>query len=59
MEDWKDGRSNLNSEIETADSTDFTDFEGVIGDERTKLFVAKLQGIYNCDLLYPRYVICG
>jgi hypothetical protein len=44
---------NLNSEIETADSADFTDFGEVIGDERTNLFVAKLQGIYNRNLLYP------
>jgi hypothetical protein len=43
----------LNSEIETADSADFTDFEEVIGDERTNLFAAKLQGDYNCNLLYP------
>ena len=53
---------NLNSEIETADSADFTYFEGVIGDERTNLFAAKLQGVYNCNLLYPcnlPYVICG
>jgi len=44
---------NLNSEIETADFADFTDFEEVIGDERTNLFVAKLQGIDNRNLLYP------
>jgi len=31
------------SAIGTADSTDFTDFEEVIGDDRTNLFVAKLQ----------------
>jgi hypothetical protein len=43
----------LNSEIETTDSADFTDFEEVIGDERTNLFVAKLQGIDNCNLLCP------
>jgi len=35
---------NLNSEIETADSADFTDFQEVIGDERTNLFAVKLQG---------------
>jgi len=34
----------LNSEIETTDSADFTDFEEVIADQRTNLFVAKLQG---------------
>jgi hypothetical protein len=44
---------NPNSEIETADSADFTDFKGVIGDERTNLFLVKLQGVYNCNLLYP------
>ena len=44
---------NLNSEIETADSADFTDFEGVIGDVRANLFVAKLQDIDNRNLLYP------
>ena len=38
---------------ETADSADFTDFEGVIGDVRTNLFVAKLQGIDNRNLFYP------
>jgi hypothetical protein len=37
-------RFNLNSEIETTDSADFTDFEEVIADQRTNLFVAKLQG---------------
>ena len=47
------------SEIGTTDSTDFTDFEEVIGDERTNLLEAKLQGVANCNLLYPRYVICG
>jgi hypothetical protein len=47
-------RLSLNSGIETADSADFTDFEGVIrGDERTNLFVAKLQGIDIRNLLYP------
>jgi hypothetical protein len=45
--------SNPNSEIETADSADFTDLRGVIGDERTNLFLVKLQGVYNCNLLYP------
>jgi hypothetical protein len=30
----------LNSEIETADSADFTDFEEVIGEERPNRFVA-------------------
>ena len=44
---------NLNSGTETADSADFTDFEEVIADERTNLFVAKLQGIDNRNLLYP------
>ena len=34
----------LNSEIETTDSADFTDFQEVIGDERTNLFVAKTSG---------------
>jgi hypothetical protein len=50
---------NLNSEIETADSADFTDFEGGIGDEPTNPFVAKAQGIDSRNLLYPPYVICG
>ena len=45
--------ADLNSEIETTDSADFTDFEEVIGDERTNLFLAKLQGIDNRNLLYP------
>ena len=49
----------LNSEIETADSADFTDFEGGIGDEPTNPFVAKAQGIDSRNLLYPPYVICG
>jgi hypothetical protein len=31
----------LNSVIETADSADFTDFEGAIWDERTNLFVKR------------------
>ena len=44
---------NPNSEIETADSADFTDFKGVIGVVRTNLFLVKLQGVYNCNLLYP------
>jgi hypothetical protein len=35
---------NPDSEIETADFADFTDFEGVIGHVSTHLFVAKLQG---------------
>jgi hypothetical protein len=35
---------NLNFEIETTDSADFTDFEEVIGDERANLFVAKASG---------------
>src|ERR1700739_3304850 len=35
-------------------STDFTDFEEVIGDERTNLLEAKLQGVANCNLLYLR-----
>jgi len=43
-----------NSEIETADSADFTDFEGVIEDEPTNLFAAKTQGIDNRNLLHPR-----
>jgi hypothetical protein len=43
----------LNSEIETADSADFTDFEGVIGDVRTNVFVIKLQVTDNRNLLYP------
>ena len=43
----------LDSTIETADSADFTGIEGVIGDKRTKLFVANLQSIYNSNLLYP------
>jgi hypothetical protein len=41
------------SEIETADSGDFADFEEVIADEHTNLFVAKLQGIYIRNLLHP------
>jgi len=41
-------------EIRTADSTDFTDFEEVIGDDRTSLFVAKLQGLANRSLSYLR-----
>ena len=44
---------NLNAEMETADSADFTDFEEVIGGERTNLCVAKLQSIDNRNLLYP------
>jgi hypothetical protein len=49
--------ANPNSAIGTADSTDFTDFEEVIGDDRTNLFVAKLQGVANrnlciCNLRY-------
>jgi hypothetical protein len=43
----------LAPEIETADSADFTDFEGVIGDVRTNIFVAKLQVTDNRNLLYP------
>jgi len=38
---------NPDSEIGTADSTDFTDFEEVIGDGRMNLFMAKLQGDAN------------
>jgi len=37
---------NLNSEIETTDSADFADFEEV-------LFLAKLQGIDDRNVLYP------
>jgi hypothetical protein len=44
---------NLNPEIETADSADLADFEGVIGDEPTNLFPAKTQGIATHNLLYP------
>jgi hypothetical protein len=40
------------SEIGTTDSTDFTDFEEVIEDDRTNLLVAKCQGLANCNLLY-------
>jgi len=40
------------SEIRTADSTDFTDFEEVIGHDLTNLFVAKLQGIADRNLLF-------
>ena len=40
---------NPDSEIGTADSTDFTDFEEVIG---MTVFVAKRQGVANRDLLY-------
>jgi len=43
----------LDSEIETADSADFTDFEGVIGDEPTNPFVAQTQSIDNRNLLCP------
>ena len=53
---------NLNSEIETADFADFTDFEEVIGDERTNLLVAKLQGIYNpnlCNLRLNPFSVFG
>ena len=39
--------------------TDFTDFEEVVGNEGTNLFVARLKGAANRHLLYPRYVICG
>jgi hypothetical protein len=35
---------NPDSEIGTADSTDFTDFEEVIEDDRTNLFVPKTSG---------------
>ena len=49
----KQDNPDLDSEIETTDSADFTDFQEVIGDERTNLFVAKLQGIDNRNLLYP------
>jgi hypothetical protein len=38
----------------TADSTDFTDFEEVIEDDHTNLFVAKLQGAANRNLLFVR-----
>ena len=41
------------SEIKTADSADFTDFEGVIGDVRTNIFAIKLQVTDNRNLLYP------
>ena len=47
------GAFNLNAEIETTDSADFTDFEEVIGDERTNLFVAKLHRVDNRNPLYP------
>jgi aspartate ammonia-lyase len=50
--------SKLNSGIETADSADFTDFEEVIGSERTNLFVAKLLGIDNRSLLHPCNLHC-
>ena len=43
---------NPDSEIGTADSTDFTDFEEVIRDDRTNRFAAKLQGVANRNLLY-------
>jgi hypothetical protein len=48
-----EARLNLNSEIETTDSADFADFEEVIGVSNTNLFVAKLQGIDNRNILYP------
>ena len=35
------------SEIGTADSTDFTDFEEVVGDDRTNLFAARLEDAAN------------
>jgi hypothetical protein len=34
-------------------------FEGVIGGERTNLFVAKLQGIDSRNLLYPCNLLCN
>ena len=40
----KQDNPDLDSEIETTDSADFTDFQEVIGDERTNLFVAKTSG---------------
>ena len=43
---------NRSSQTETAHSADFTDFEEVIGSEDKNLFVAKLQGIDNRNLLY-------
>jgi hypothetical protein len=43
---------NPDSEIGTTDSTDFADFEEVIGDARTNFFVAKLQGVADHNLLY-------
>ena len=46
----------LNSEIETADSADFTDFEEVIGEEVRIFLRLKLQGIYNRNLLYLKFV---
>ena len=50
-----DAKFNPDSEIRTTDSTDSTDFAEVIGDERTNLFVAKLQGVANRNLLYRCY----
>jgi hypothetical protein len=37
--------------LETADCTDCTDFEEVVEDDRTNLFVAKVQGVANRNLL--------
>ena len=36
--------------FKTADSADFTDFEGVIGDQPTNLFLAKTQGLDDRNL---------
>ena len=41
---------NLDSETGNTDSTDFTDFEEVIGHDRTNLFVAKRQGVGSAKL---------
>jgi len=41
---------NLNSEIETADSADFTDFEEVIGEDRTNLLWQNLAPELGLDI---------
>ena len=50
------GAFNLNSEIGTADSADFTDFEEarLSGDNRTNFFVAKTSEVANRSLLNLR-----
>ena len=43
-------RLNLNSEIETADSADFADFEGVIGESVLRLTFGKRDIHFFCDI---------